>query len=209
MQIYRRLLTHKKWVAPMLILPFYVYAMEEVGEGYSTPSMLEAPLQVTPCRFRRDQESLRLRLSGLGATPEEELGFRPLTSTEIEESRAEIRDDGILYRGSSAEPLKGQFLYFLDFSDQLYVWPFDREPGVVFHSSFDLGIDHHSRRGSCRMAGELKIFDTPIGKKILINSDSGHYKPGTGKSPNRSGEVESVLRRMGFRGPIEIIADSF
>jgi hypothetical protein len=180
-----------------LLSPLDAYAMERVARSSTPPPAvrpLGSPLAVTPERFALDQKEKK----------------HVLSAEEIATLQVFIKD-GALHNVKSEETLKtGHYMYFLNMSDELFLIPLGAaehrgDDGRVFHSSFDPQLDPHSRKGICKMAGEMLLVHTESRHVCRINHDSGHYKPPFEKTAL----VQQVLLEHGFKGEIILTKETW
>ena len=154
------------------------------------------PLPISPESRRRDRE----------------LQLHHFTQEELEAHRAEYEDGRLVNRAN--RELRYQVIYFLHADGNLYLMPnlYAEENGYQ-HSSFDRDPADVSGQGSqgghdCIMAGEMYISSG----KILVNDDSGHYKPSIAlqETLERLQAVVRKLEDLGIRNkPIEITRDAW
>lgn len=161
------------------------------GFRCSTPTeqISGAPgLQVTPASHCKDH---RKREEG-------EMPFRRLLDEEKAAAQVTVGADGNLYFVNQKDPMRGQFIYFLDLKDRLFAMPVGLCNVDIFHTSFDFDLTEGNRSGECQMAGEMMVSPDLENRRVLINHDSGHYKPPF----SRTVLTRRVLRTMGYNGRI-------
>lgn len=175
----------------MLLFKFFLFILInlltfDAQAMLSTPPKPKRHLTVTPNHERIDKDPRR--------------NFRRLTDDEKAASIIKIQN-GII-TDTSGNRLVGRFMYFLTMSNTLYMRPFLMDQGSVFHSSFD--HESYPLAMACRMAGEILIDEHPA-NAVLINNDSGHYKPPV----ERLQLMEEVLIQKGYLGTIRLTDQFF
>lgn len=162
----------------------------------------------TPPPSPREGEITTLPVSPESRRRDQETSLYHFSSEELEGYRAEV-SEGTLSNLINGE-LRYQVIYFFHSNGNLYIMPnYFAEDYDYQHSSFDidLGSDNEETSGNCMMAGEMYISS----EKILINDDSGHYKPSIAlqETNDRLNLVVRKLRELGIKKNIQITHDAW